>query len=374
MFAPWQTQCGIHDYAAHLIDALDTLEEIASVRVVAAPADAARVGLAAALAHRGEDERQFARHGAEMNVAADVAHVQHQYFLFGGVAPHRSHVRAFYDRIEVPLVVTAHEIASETGGLARRIAVRLSNRASFSHRAIRALIVHTTADRERLAAIGVEPRLVRVIRHPVPPALPIPDEAAARDALAALFPLAKDRRVVTLFGFLSNKKGHRVALDAVTRLPPDTALVFAGGRHPDDHTDYVQSLQEQIDRLRLDDRVTITGYLTPEQIAQVMAVTSVAIAPYLQTSGSGSLANLIAYGRAIVASDIPPHREIAAAEPDLLALFPSGNSAALAAEIAALLDDAPRRESLQRSTVDHAARNTYREFARRCADVYRDIL
>src|SRR5258708_2867782 len=92
MFAPWHARCGIRDYSAHLVSALDTLPEIASVRVVAAPADAARPGIASVLAHRRGDAQRFQRLGREMNAGADVAHIQHQYFLFGGVAPFRTHI------------------------------------------------------------------------------------------------------------------------------------------------------------------------------------------------------------------------------------------------------------------------------------------
>jgi len=374
MLAPWHERCGIRDYTAFLVEAMDALPGIDSIRVVSAPSHAARAGLASVLAHRSEDARRFRQAGEAMNSMADIAHVQHQYFLFGGVAPYRSHVTAFLNQIKIPVVVTVHEIAEEGQSWLSRLAVRAANRTNFGHRAIRALIVHTNTDRLKLLHMGLPEPHVHVIRHPLPPALPLPQPEAARRALEARYPALANRRVITLFGFLSNKKGHRIALDALARLPDDIALVFAGGQHPDDHTDYVPSLRAEIERLGLGGRAVITGYLPEDQVPEIMAITEVALAPFLRTSGSGSLANLLAYGRAMAASDIEPHRELLAAEPGIFSLVPTQNPESLAAEVSALLNDATRRESLQQAALAYAARNTYTDLARRTLNVYHGIL
>lgn len=374
MFAPWHERCGIHDYAAHLVSAMDTLPDIDSVRIVSAPPNAARAGFAAAVSHRRGDAEQFRRLGRAMNAATDVAHVQHQYFLFGGVAPYRSHITSFLNAIRIPTVMTVHEIADEAGGWLSRAAVHAANQANFAHPVIKALIVHTEPDRANLIRIGLPGERIHVIRHPVPPARPMPDPPVARRALEAVFPAVAGRRVITLFGFLSNKKGHRIALAALAQLPDDVALVFAGDQHPDDHTPYVSSLRADIERLDLSGRVVITGYLSEEKIAEIMSITDIAVAPYLRTSGSGSLANLFAYGRAVIASDIEPHRELLAAEPGLLALVPTRNPASLATEIAAVLANATCREGLQRAALEFAARNPYAQFAAQTVRVYREAL
>ncbi len=374
MFAPWHERCGIRDYSALLVSAMETLSEIDSLRIVDAPSDAARTGIASVLRRHRHDAMRFKQLGRAMNSAAEIAHIQHQYFLFGGVAPYRSHVTSFLSEITVPAVVTVHEIAEEGVGSLKRMVVRAANRMNFSHPAIRALIVHTEADRNSLLRMGLPERRLHVIRFPAPPALPMPDAVSARSALAATYPQVTGRSILTLFGFLSNKKGHRIALDALLRLPEDIALIFAGDRHPDDHTGYVSSLRADIERLGLASRVVITGYLPEDRIPEIMAGADVALAPYLRTSGSGSLANLLAYGRAVVASDIEPHRELLGAEPGLLSLVPTEDAESLAAEALALLNDPPRRERLQRAALDYAARNTYLEFARQTVKVYREVL
>jgi glycosyltransferase involved in cell wall biosynthesis len=365
MWTPWRARCGISDYSRHLVTELRRLPAIADLRLVEPPA-----GTPAGLRSFLADERRYAQLGQEMNTEADVAHVQHQYFFFGGVAPHKNHARAFLRRIRVPLVMTVHEIAQPTAGASAlvRAALASTNRANLLDPRIRCYMVHTEADREALERLGVEASRIRVVIHGVPQVPALPDREQARRSLGLT-----ERRVLTLFGFLSTKKGHDVALAALRHLPPEVLLLLAGDQHPDDQTDYVPQLRARIAAQGLDDRVRITGYLPEAEIPAVMAATDVALAPYLQSSGSGSLANLLAYGRAIVASDIPPHREILSHFPDCLTLFPSTNAEALATAIRQLLAEDAHRAALQAAALAYAARYSYAEMARETAEVYRQV-
>ena len=72
MFSPWQVRCGIADYTAGLIAGLRTLED---VDVSLVPFDRA--------AHPRAD---YVRWGHQLN-GADVAHVQHEYSVFGYRTP-----------------------------------------------------------------------------------------------------------------------------------------------------------------------------------------------------------------------------------------------------------------------------------------------
>lgn len=372
MFTPWRARCGISEYSRHLVEAFNTLPEIAGVRIVEALPDAVRGGTLSALRHFSGDAHRFAALGAALNAdtsgqPADIAHVQHQYFFFGGVAPHKNHARAFLNAVRVPLVLTAHEIVRPpaNASVLERQAIALTNRANFLHPAVQHLIVHTEPDRDALLALGAASERVHVLAHAVPPARPMPPAEEAKQMLKL-----EGKRVLTLFGFLSAKKGHSLALAALRHLPPDVVLLFAGDQHPDDHTDYVPNLSAEIESLGLIERVRITGFLPDEQIPVVMAATDVAITPFLQSSGSGSLTYLLAYGRPVVASDIAPNQEVARESPSSLALFRSGDSDDLAAQVLALLEDSARRASLQAAALAYAARHSYTQMARETVSIY----
>ena len=372
MFTSGETRCGIRDYTALLVDALRLLPDVATVRTVQAEQAQAGRGVWDTLRLYRTDARRYAAPGAQMNMeGASVAHVQHQYFFFGGVAPHKNHARAFLDAIRVPVVLTAHELAQPKpdANAWTRQAIALTNRSNFLHPRIRALIVHTDADREQLYALGAAPDRIHVVTHAIPPAQSMPDMGEAKRALGL-----EGRRVVLLFGFLSVKKGHMLALDALTRLPDDVTLLLAGDQHPQDHTEYVAGLRDHIKQNNLAARVRITGYLDPAQIPVAMAAADVAIAPFTQSSGSGSLANLLAYGRAIVASDIGPHQRMARDFPGCLDLFEAGDAQALAIRINAVLENAPHHAALQQAALAYAERHSYYHMARETTRIYQSLL
>src|SRR5205823_4906363 len=124
-----------------------------------------------------------------------------------------------------------------------------------------------------------------------------------------------------------------LAIDAMRSLPENVTLLIAGGRHFDDGTTYASTVEEAIQKYGLSDRIRITGYLPADEVARVMSATDLALAPFSETSGSGSLALALACARPILASDIPPHREIVDDAPNAIRLFRSEDAAALAEEI-----------------------------------------
>src|SRR5579872_4805091 len=129
MLAPTREQCGVADYTQYLLPELRKHVEVPFV----------------------VEAEQFTD---EMN-AVDLAHIQHQYFLFGGVAPWKSRFARLARRLRVPAVMTVHEFVAPQGRLLFRVAVAATNRLHFRQRAVKRLIVHTEADRDRMTAAGV---------------------------------------------------------------------------------------------------------------------------------------------------------------------------------------------------------------------------
>jgi glycosyltransferase involved in cell wall biosynthesis len=116
------------------------------------------------------------------------------------------------------------------------------------------------------------------------------------------------------------------------------------------------------------DRFRITGYLTDEQVPGIFAATDLLLAPFHELSGSASLALGQAYGRPILASDLPALRSSGAA------LFPAGDARALASEIARLLGSPSDREGLAAASRSVAARHSYRDLAERTVAIYEEMV
>jgi glycosyltransferase involved in cell wall biosynthesis len=203
----------------------------------------------------------------------------------------------------------------------------------------------------------------------VPPAPPLPPREEARRALDV-----EGRFVATLFGFLSRRKGHALAVEAMRALPEDVVLLLAGGRHPDDRTGYAEGIQRLIHEGHLENRVRITGYLPPDEVARVMSATDLILAPFTESSGSGSLALAFACGKPILASRIPPHVEIAAKSEFALKTIPLLHPGGLALEVSSLKNHPDGLVCLAEGARRYAEAHSYRRMAEETVSIYRSVL
>jgi len=343
MIAPDARPCGVADYTDHLVRALGNHVEVAWVTSPDGFMDA-------------------------MN-AADIVHIQHQYFLFGGVAPWKSVFRRLASRITAPVVLTAHEFVSGDGNAALRAAAGITNRMTFGRRSIRRIIVHTACDRQRMLDSGIGEQRVTVVRHGVPalPALPL--RSAARAALGV-----DGKFVLTVFGFIARKKGHLCAIDALQRLGDNCVMIIAGGKHPDDRTGYVDEVNARIHERDVSGRVRVTGFLAPPDVAAIYAASDLVLAPFTETSGSGSMAMAFGFGKPVMASAIAPHVEINRETPGALALVPAGDPEALADSIDSLQREPRALRMLTEGARRYAQAHTYARAADETAALYRAVL
>ena len=198
--------------------------------------------------------------------------------------------------------------------------------------AARWLVVHSDEERGRLAGVAPE-RMVGVVPHFVEPR----DLPMARSEAKRLLGL-EGRRVLTLLGFMTRRKGHRLVLESIPQLPDDVFIVFAGapiaGREArgDELATYARDLG-------VADRVRFTGYVPDAELERILAATDVAVCPFRDMSASGSLATWISTRRPIVTSDLPAFRELEALAPGALHIFAPLTPTAFATRVRAVLAD-----------------------------------
>jgi glycosyltransferase involved in cell wall biosynthesis len=296
----------------------------------------------------------------------DVVHVQWKLADWGPRVGGIPRLVALAESLRRPLVLTLHDVL-ERSGLRDRwlgpgaVGLRLLGRVADR------LVVHSREDLRRLRGLVPLSR-VEVVPHFVEVRAGLPDRDAARQALGV-----EGRRVITLLGYLTKRRGHRLVMDALAGLPPDVTALFVGA--PIEGRDHVgAALQAQARDLGLGDRVRFMGYVDEPTLEQVLAATDVGLCPFRDMSASGALATWISTGRPIVASDLPPIRELEALSPGSLRWFspyePEAFAAVLAEVLAgrpAIMDDRVVRLGDQLATpriVDRYAR-IYREVAAR---------
>ena len=196
------------------------------------------------------------------------------------------------------------------------------------------------------------------------------------DALAGL-PPAGDVVRIGLLGTFARWKGHTTFLEAVARLPRDLrvrAYVIGGPLYQTAGSQYtLDELRRHAAALGLSDRVGFTGFVTsPDEALRALDIVvhaSTAPEPFGLV-----IAEAMACGRAVIASDAGGAREILTPGVDALGHTP-GSAGGLAARIVELVCDPEARIRLGRAARQTAERRFDR--VRLAADllpVYRRVV
>ncbi len=113
----------------------------------------------------------------------------------------------------------------------------------------------------------------------------------------------KGKKIITLLGWIHPRKGHRILVEALPKLPSDTIVVFAG-RHSkgSDGEQFLQELKQLAETLKVTDRLRITGYLSEKELEEYLVATDVAVCPFMQCSASGSLSTWISISHPKIAA------------------------------------------------------------------------
>ena len=220
--------------------------------------------------------------------------------------------------------------------------------------------VHAAELREQFGArprVAIAPSGVRLTGAP-------PDAPARRSGAP----------VVAYAGHFYAWKGAAVLVEALALLP-DVRGLFIGGLPGE--SDGARLRSRARDR-GLAGRVTFTGLVPPAKVAGLLAGADVLVlptvaTPYARYTSPLKLFEYMAAGRPIVASDLPPLREVV--DHGRTAFFvPPGDPEALAAGVRALLDDPAAAERMARAALDRVADYAWDRRAERLERLFRDVL
>ena len=253
----------------------------------------------------------------------DLIHVQHEFLAYGV----RKYSVLFplllllIKMLSKPTVTTMHSVVPleelneeffmkhGVGGrfpLLKRIAVILTVKliALLSN----AITVHSDLMRDYLIHIyGVKRTKVFTIPHGVD------------DPLGGVTAEDKNRnlhqKTVLFFGFITPGKGIEVLLKAFSRLLealPNTKLLILGCYHPRLYKEdpaYIGSVEEKIRELNLENKALFENrFVSDQELQSRIQAADVIVFPYVNGSvigASGALSSCIAFGKPVIATDIP---------------------------------------------------------------------
>ena len=241
------------------------------------------------------------RRAARRLTDVDVVHLQWKLADWGGARWALPRLEVVLQACPRPTVVTLHDVYERTSFTQRWLDPAALGIRRLSVRS-RSIVVHAAEERRRLDPL-VPPEHVSVVPHFVEQRPPLPDREAAKAQLGLT-----GRHVITLQGFMTRRKGHRLVIDTLPLLPPDVVVIFAGapieGREVRG-----EELAAYARTLGVVDRTRFTGYVPDEELTTIMAATDVALCPFHEMSASGSVSTWISTGRPIVTSGLPQFRE-----------------------------------------------------------------
>lgn len=359
--------CGIANYTRELTTELSHLVDV-SVEPI----------------EPGKRELAHYQAQAERLNQADLIHIQHEHGFWGGIMPGSSAFWNMRYMLKKPVVITAHTTYSVAEMLRfneeKRLVHKLAKWMLLKNAKYRdsveiapfvtgECIVLTDAGRDVLISRGAKPDEVHVVPAAIPPAHPAPTQGRIMRERFGL----EGKRVITLFGFINPSKGYELALHALLDLPDEFTLVLAGGVRIPTETMWEDDLKARIASLKLEKRVVITGFLSEEEIAEMMAATEVVIIPQIQATGSYSIMVAIAYAKPIVASDLACFKEIERRHP-CLRLFRAGDADHFTACLKGVLKNPIGRRELIERTQEYANTHKWRNAALQTVEIYQKAL
>lgn len=153
-------------------------------------------------------------------------------------------------------------------------------------------IVHTTRAKEQIELLF---NYKNISVHPLKI---VPENISTNDKLLnqikESFGFNPDVKIIGVFGFVNEYKGHSLAIQAMNYLPKDYKLMFFGRQHPQTIKNnelvngYIQSLQEKIFKSRLVDRVFFMGEYDNEDFINLAASVDAVWLPYVENGQDGS--------------------------------------------------------------------------------------
>lgn len=295
------------------------------------------------------------------NTSVDIVHVQHEFFLYGGVisAILFPVMLALIRLLHKPVVVTIHGVIplsemnerfkeeNELDGplpLLKLGLIFLTKTIVFLSDAV---IVHGKFFLETLCnEYGCPKWKIYAIPLGVGKAVNMIPQNEAKKRLGL-----ENKVIVFFFGYISKYKGIETLIEAFGRIAkehPNLILIIGGGKHPRlrqsfKYEDYITKLQREA-RSSAPKQIMFTGFISNEKLPLYFSLADIMVFPYnIVMSSSAPLALSMCYGKPVIASDIPPFRELI---PLGEALFKKNSSEDLIKKLQLMLNDRNLRDRI----------------------------
>ena len=294
----------------------------------------------------------------------DVVCLQHEYGIFGGEAGRN--IIELLSRLEMPVVTTLHTVLGKPAAVQCEVMNRIIELSAK-------IVVMSEKSYEFLRTVhDVPARKIGIIPHGIPdfPFLE-PHHAKAKFDFTG-------KMIVLTFGLLSPNKGIETMLDAMPEIIkscPNALYVILGATHPNlvrqQGEAYRDSLTARVQDLGIEDHVVFFDqFVDQATLLDFISMCDVYATPYLNEAQmtSGTLAYSFGLGKAVVSTPYWHAKELLSDGCGVL--VPFADAKALGTEIAGLLTNDVRRNSMGKRAYAASRSMTWMQTAKRYLTVF----
>jgi glycosyltransferase involved in cell wall biosynthesis len=360
-------RCGIATFTHDLHLAISTAEPGLKTCVVAMtdPGRAYDYPPAVCLQIHDEKIEDYVQAAEFLNKGGfDVVSLQHEYGIFGGEAG--GNIIELLSRLKMPIVTTLHTVLANPSPTQRDVMRRIIDISTK-------IVVMTEKSHEFLRSVYEAPNLkIEVIPHGIPdfPFLE-PHHAKAKFDFGG-------KTIILTFGLLSPSKGIETMIDAmpgIIKSCPNAIYVVLGATHPNlvrhEGELYRETLTARVRELGIEDHVVFFDqFVEQATLLDFISACDVYVTPYLNEAQmtSGTLAYSFGLGKAVVSTPYWHAKELLIDGRGIL--VPFGDVNAMSAEIASLLANDVRRNSMRKRAYASSRSMTWAQTATRYLAVF----
>jgi len=233
-------------------------------------------------------------------------------------------------------------------------------------------IVHNEFYREILIRRGIKPNRIFTIPFGIPEPRIITEKE--KDEFIKKWNL-ENKKIIGILGYISKYKNYDLVLHALTRLPDEVIVIFAGGVRTKDEKEYFLYFKNLIDKLNLNKRVIITGKLTTEDgMAIPLSVIDLCVVPYSDDiSISYSVNFCVAYHKPTIVADTETFKRVNE-KYNCFELFTKRDSSSLAGKIKTLFENKDRKKCLIEQTRKYQQEWTWEKAAKETLKVFEEVI
>lgn len=369
LIAPRNSKCGIATYSTLLFD---SLSKSINVEFITLPEIKTK-----------KDLFSLIKHITCFNL--DLVHIQHAPGLFGGDRAGTENFRFLVDNLNTKIAVTLHEF-----GRGKRLYSCGLDRFLYNFKAF--VYNHFFYNLNQNKFIKILSRFDKIIVHNKCQSSQLKDSNHALGNKISVIPHGivintydysvkqnlknkpefKDKFILTSFGFVKQFKNYELLINLLTELPANIIYIIAGG--PQDEIDdiYVKYLKRLVNKLRLENRVIFTGFLTDKEVCNYVIMADLMVFPYKTLTASGALSYSLGFGKAVLASKLEATKEILENNPGVIEVFSSNGE--LKEKIISFYSNSSKLIEFENRAKEYSKRFSFDNIAQATIHVYKELV